>query len=149
MAHHFEYALRRKTGIVNGDVRHMTGRKLQSKRPLITTARLLVAGVIAITILSIFPLRTPGECSDSHSQWLPGLVLAFIFTFLFVAVHWIYIQPKPWSKVQAIVLWLLFGGFVGFLMLPLIDSQEFLSEFNVPGPFDYVRHPSFFFRLPW
>ena len=113
------------------------------KRGYITTARLLICGFLAAFVSELF--RTPGAWSDYHSQWFPALVRAVASLGLFIATHWIYLRSRP----QAIALWFVFGALFTASLHTLVVSQRFLRDYDYPGPFDYLQHPSNFFDFPW
>lgn len=92
---------------------------------------------------------TPGAWSDWKSQWFPSLILAPFSLALCVMTHRIYIRAGAAPKIQAIVLWFLFGGVFTDSICTLIVAQRFLNEYGGPGPLDYICHPSLFFNLPW
>jgi hypothetical protein len=83
-------------------------------------------GIIAMQICSLLP--TPGSWSDSRSEWLPGAAMAFCAVSLFVATFRIYRRFGFVFKIQAAILWFIFGAvFIGALMT-LYESFTFLSD---------------------
>ena len=119
----------------------------EPKSQKLTTRRLLVVFFLAFIACSLF--RTPGSWSDGGSQWFPSLLLAPVSLAFCIATHWIYIRPGRAPKVQAAILWVIFGVVFTVSVIGLIQSQHFLSRYHRPGPFDYLRHPSHFFDAPW
>jgi hypothetical protein len=119
----------------------------QTHKPPIQTGRMLACFLVAALICIFCP--TPGAWSDRRSRWFPDILLLLLSLCFFVATHWIYIRSLPHSKLQAAILWLIFGGIFIASLQSLYESQLFLSRFGHAGPFDYLKHPSWFFAAPW
>ena len=87
---------------------------------------LLLVFLFAAVISSLLP--TPNSWSDIRSQWLPSAALALTAFCLFVATFWIYQRPGFVFKVQAAILWLLFGVVLAATTYSLFESFTFLRE---------------------
>ena len=134
-------------GFIRRIIPSTVNERKKSERKRITALRLLVCGVFAVVISTIF--HTPGAWSDFHSQWFPALFRALASLPLFIATHRIYIGRGESSKLQAGALWFLFGAIFTSSLVSLVDSQRWCTLCGRPGPFDYLSHPSAFFYFPW
>jgi len=113
-------------------------------RRLVTAPLLTALGFVAwiiSSVVSAMPFITPGGWSDFHSQWLGAFLGAIFFLGLFVATHWLWSRSKP----LACCFWFAFGGLFTMSLYSLVVSQKFLTERGRAGPFNYLRHPSWFF----
>jgi hypothetical protein len=86
----------------------------------------LVPLIIVYVIAGLLP--TPGAWSDTRSQWMPVAVLAPASLALFIATHWIFRRDGRVFKLQAIILWTLFGFVFLVSVFTLYESAEFLRE---------------------
>jgi hypothetical protein len=73
-------------------------------------------------------LPTPGSWSDGRSQWLPPAAIAITTVCLFVATFRIYRRPGVLSKIQSVILWLIFGVVLIAAIDSLYESWLFLRE---------------------
>jgi hypothetical protein len=73
-------------------------------------------------------LPTPGSWSDVRSQWVPSVAMALTTSCLFIATFWVYRRIGFIFKIQAVILWLLFGVALIGLVCALINSFIFLRE---------------------
>jgi len=76
-------------------------------------------------------LPTPGSWSDGRSQWLPQAAAAVTAICLCIAVHWVYRRQGFIFKIQAVMLWLLFGTVMAGSAYGVYDSLTFLREVRV------------------
>jgi hypothetical protein len=87
---------------------------------------LLLIFLSAAMVSSLLP--TPNSWSDIRSQWLPSAAMALTAFCLFVATFWIYQRPGYVFKIQAVVLWFLFGAVLAAATYSLFESFTFLRE---------------------
>ncbi len=80
---------------------------------------------------------------------MPELLQVLFVPPLLVLVHWIYLRPGRRFKVQATVLWFVFGGMLMLAIVHIFASQVFLEEFGYPGPLDYLKSPEKFLDAQW
>jgi F0F1-type ATP synthase membrane subunit a len=87
---------------------------------------LLLLFVVDTQICGLLP--TPDSWSDGRSQWLPPVAMGVTVFCLCIAVHWVYRRPGFIFKIQALVLWLLFGTVLGMSAYGIYDSLTFRRE---------------------
>ena len=87
---------------------------------------LLLLFLLASMVSSLLP--TPDSWSDIRSQWLPSAAIALTTACLFIATFWIYQRPGFVFKIQAVILWLLFGAVLIGAIYSLFESFAFLRE---------------------
>ena len=87
---------------------------------------LLLVFVVAMIVCGLLP--TPGSWSDSRSQWLPPAVMGLTALSLFVASFWVYRRPGFIFKIQAVILWLLFGAVLIIAAYSVYESFTFLRD---------------------
>jgi hypothetical protein len=73
-------------------------------------------------------LPTPDSWSDARSQWLPSAAMVVTVFCLCIATHWVYRRPGFIFKIQAVILWLLFGTVLAIATYGVYDSLMFLGE---------------------
>jgi hypothetical protein len=86
----------------------------------------ILAFLLAGSICSILP--TPGSWSDGRSQWVPAAALAPVAAALFVVTFRIYRRSGTTFKIQAVILWAIFGATLMASAFSLYDSVTFLRE---------------------
>jgi F0F1-type ATP synthase membrane subunit a len=86
----------------------------------------LVVFVFSATVCSLLP--TPNSWSDVRSQWVPSAAIALLALCLIVASIWIYRRSGQVFKIQAIILWVVFGGVLIAAACDLYASIGFLKE---------------------
>jgi len=87
---------------------------------------LLLIFLVAFMIAACLP--TPGAWSDRKSQWLGDAFFAPISFALFIATNWIFKRKGLVFKLQAVLLWLLFGFAFVTSTCGLFVSVSFLRE---------------------
>jgi hypothetical protein len=100
----------------------------QKWRQFFSLLLIFIAAAIASSLLP-----TPGSWSDTRSQWLPPTAMALIASGLFVACFWIYCRPGLVFKIQAVMLWLLFGAVLVIALREVYESFTFLRDVRVSG----------------
>jgi hypothetical protein len=84
---------------------------------------LLVAFLFIVVVASMLP--TPGSWSDMRSDWLPPAIIAPTALCLMMANFRIYRRPGFLFKIQAVILWFLFGGIFAAAVCDLYESYQF------------------------